>query len=122
MCVVVLSLTKLGIPRRQWPLVTGTSLHAQGRPSFTRCHGSRAFHQLPSEGPHPRPITVVVSKLEPKLEVFPVLEPDANPAPPLEVDVAVDAPRHRDGADEEDFVVREINVYFNPKPLQDHTK
>lgn len=70
----------------------------------------------------PRPITVVVSKLEPKLEAFPVPEPDANPAPPLEVDVAVDTPRHGDGVDEEDFVVREIDVYFNPKPLQDHTK
>jgi DNA-directed RNA polymerase III subunit RPC5 len=70
----------------------------------------------------PRPITVVVSKMEPKLEAFPVPEPDANPAPPLEVDVAVDAPRHGDGADKEDFVVREINVYFNPRPLQDHAK
>jgi DNA-directed RNA polymerase III subunit RPC5 len=73
----------------------------------------------------PRPVPVVVPKPEPEPEAVLVSEPDANPAPPpedtMEVDGAVTL-LDTGGAVEEDFVLREIDVYFNPKPFEDDTQ
>jgi len=63
-----------------------------------------------------------------------VPEPVSSPAPPpeddrvdaMEVDGEGDAAGPGEGAEEEakeeDFVVREIDVYFTPKPFDDDTK
>jgi len=105
-----------------------TSAAAAGAPS-TRFRPRAKGKPKPKPEP-PKPVPVAVPKLEP--EPVPLREPDVNPAVPqedaMEVDRAVevdgtgDAPGLGEGADEEDFVVREIDVYFNPKPLDDDAK
>jgi DNA-directed RNA polymerase-3 subunit RPC5 len=105
-----------------------TSAAAAGAPS-TRFRPRAKGKPRPKPEPR-KPVPVAVPKLEP--EPVPVREPDVNPAvlqeDAMEVDRAVevdgsgDAPGLGDGADEEDFVVREIDVYFNPKPLDDDAK
>ncbi|RLM60983.1 uncharacterized protein C2845_PM14G07830 [Panicum miliaceum] len=96
----------------------------------------------------PKPEPLVVPKSEPEPDPDPEPEPVsvpepwpgpvADPAAPqeddrvdaMEVDGAGDAAGPGEGAaageeaedEEEDFVVREIDVYFNPKPFDDETK
>uniref|UniRef100_K3YLJ5 DNA-directed RNA polymerase III subunit RPC5 n=1 Tax=Setaria italica TaxID=4555 RepID=K3YLJ5_SETIT len=88
----------------------------------------------------PKPVPVAVPKPEPEPEPMPdpasAAEPEpeaANAAPPeddrvdaMEVDGAGDAAgvgeRAEAEEEEEDFVVREIDVYYTPKPFDDDTK
>jgi len=79
---------------------------------------------------------VLKSEPEPDPEPEPVSvpEPVSAPAPPpeddrvdaMDEDVAGDATSPGEvpaaAAEEEDFVVREIDVYFTPKPFDDDTK
>ena len=86
------------------------------------------------EAPKPEPLAVLKSEQEPDPEPEPVPGPVATPAPPpeddrvdaMDVDVAGDATGPGEvpaaAAKEEDFVVREIDVYFTPKPFDDDTK
>ncbi|XP_066330173.1 uncharacterized protein [Miscanthus floridulus] len=101
-----------------------TSAAAAGAPS-TRFRPRAKGKPRPKPEP-PKPVPVAVPKLEPEPEPVPVREPDVNPAVPqedaMEVDGTGDAPGLGEGADEEDFVVREIDVYFSPKPLDDDAK
>jgi DNA-directed RNA polymerase-3 subunit RPC5 len=103
-----------------------TSAAAGGAPSTRFRPKAKGKKPRPKAKP-PKPVPVAVPKPEPEPEpeAVPVPEPDANPAPPpedtMEVDGAVDATGHGEGA-EEDFVVREIDVYFNPKPFEDDTR
>lgn len=75
------------------------------------------------------PPSVAVPKPEPELEpvVIPVALQEDDRGDAMEVDGAGDAAGLGDGVaveeeDEEDFVVREIDVYFTPKPFDDDTK
>ncbi|CAL5011543.1 unnamed protein product [Urochloa decumbens] len=82
----------------------------------------------------PKPVPVAVPKLEPETEPVPELvsAPEPEPEAPLEndrvdameVDGAGDAAGvgERAEAEEEDFVVREIDVYYTPKAFDDDTK
>ncbi|CAL4971480.1 unnamed protein product [Urochloa decumbens] len=82
----------------------------------------------------PKPVPVAVPKPEPAPELVPAPEPEPEPeseaAPEndrvdaMEVDGAGDAAvvGERAEAEEEDFVVREIDVYYTPKPFDDDTK
>lgn len=74
----------------------------------------------PKGKPKPEP------KAEPEPKSEPVTETEAIPAPPKEDgDAAMDVDVAGKGAgpdEEEDFVVREINVYFTPKPFDEDDK
>ncbi|KAK3123420.1 hypothetical protein QOZ80_8AG0630530 [Eleusine coracana subsp. coracana] len=76
----------------------------------------------------PKPKPVPKPESGPKLEPKPEPETEAPPAPAqedggdaMDVDVAgkVVAPEAAEEEDEEDFVVREIDMYFTPKPFDD---
>ncbi|KAF8654908.1 hypothetical protein HU200_061337 [Digitaria exilis] len=111
-----------------------SSVAAAGAPRF-RPRGKGKPRPKP-EAPKPKP--VALPKLEPDPELQPVSasepEPEAAPqAPPedgrvdaMEVDGAGDAAclgeRAEENVEEEDFVVREIDVYYTPKPFDDDTK
>lgn len=110
-----------------------SSAAAAGAPRF-RPRGKGKPRPKP-EPPKPKP--VAVPKREPDPEQEPVLLPEpepeaAPPAPPedghvdaMEVDGAGDAACLGERAEEdveEDFVVREIDVYYTPKPFDDGTK
>nr|CAB3482628.1 unnamed protein product [Digitaria exilis] len=110
-----------------------SSVAAAGAPRF-RPRGKGKPRPKP-EAPKPKP--VAVPKLEPDPEPQPVSvsepEPEAVPqAPPedgrvdaMEVDGAGDAACLGERAEEnveEDFVVREIDVYYTSKPFDDDTK
>jgi DNA-directed RNA polymerase III subunit RPC5 len=103
-----------------------TSAAAGGAPSTRFRPKAKGKPRPKAEPPRPVPVAVPKPEPEPEPEAVPVPEPDANPAPPpedtMEVDGAVDAPGHGEGAVEEDFVLREIDVYFNPKPFEDDTQ
>ncbi|WVZ94090.1 hypothetical protein U9M48_040027, partial [Paspalum notatum var. saurae] len=93
-----------------------------------------------AEAQKPQPVAVPKPETEPEVTPAAPLEDDRDDA--MEVDGAVDAAGLADGAaagdaavvrdgaaataaveeEEEDFVVREIDVYFNPKPFDDDTK
>ncbi|KAK3121424.1 hypothetical protein QOZ80_8BG0652890 [Eleusine coracana subsp. coracana] len=82
--------------------------------------------------PKPKPKPMPKPEPGPKLEPEPERETEVPPAPlqedggdAMDVDVAgkVAAPEaEEDEDDEEDFVVREIDVYFTPKPFDDDGK
>ncbi|RLN04966.1 uncharacterized protein C2845_PM13G08810 [Panicum miliaceum] len=94
--------------------------------------------------PKPEPLVVPKSEPEPDPEPEPVSVPEPGPGPvaapaapqeddrvdAMEVDGAGYAAGPGEGAaaeeeaedEDEDFVVREIDVYFNPKPFDDDTK
>ncbi|XP_039814477.1 uncharacterized protein LOC120677388 isoform X5 [Panicum virgatum] len=110
-----------------------SSAAAAGAPSTRFRPRAKGKPKPKPEAPKPEPLAVPKSELEPDPEPEPVSmpEPVAAPAPPLEddrldameVDGAGDAAGPGDGAAaEEDFVVREIDVYFTPKPFDDDTK
>ena len=110
-----------------------SSAAAAGAPSTRFRPRAKGKPKPKPEAPKPEPLAVPKSELEPDPEPEPVSmpEPVAAPAPPpeddrldaMEVDGAGDAAGPGDGAAaEEDFVVREIDVYFTPKPFDDDTK
>lgn len=78
----------------------------------------------PRPKPEPPNPPVAVPKPEPEPVLVP--EPDVNHDAPLEdamdVDGAGGAPGLGEGADGDDFVVREIDVYYTPKPFDDDAK
>ena len=111
-----------------------SSAAAAGAPSTRFRPRAKGKPKPKPEAPKPEPLAV--AKSEPDPEPEPVPEPLAAPAPPpeddrvdaMEVDGAEDAAGPGEGAEEEaeaeeeDFVVREIDVYFTPKPFDDDTK
>ena len=110
-----------------------SSAAAAGAPSTRFRPRAKGKPKPKPEAPKPEPLAVPKSEPEPDPEPEPVSKPEpvAAPAPPpeddrlnaMEVDGAGDAAGPGDGAAaEEDFVVREIDVYFTPKPFDDDTK
>jgi len=109
-----------------------SSAAAAGAPSTRFRPRAKGKPKPKPEAPKPEPLAV--AKSEPDPEPEPVPEPLAAPAPPpeddrvdaMDVDVAGDATGPGEvpaaAAEEEDFVVREIDVYFTPKPFDDDTK
>ncbi|CAN6277533.1 unnamed protein product [Urochloa humidicola] len=113
-----------------------SSAAAAGAPS-TRFRPRAKGKPKPKPEAH-KPVPVAVPKPEPPPELVPAPEPEpepeAAPAAPsendrvdaMEVDGAGDATAVGERAvaeeEEEDFVVREIDVYYTPKPFDDDTK
>ncbi|KAG2606368.1 hypothetical protein PVAP13_4NG121400 [Panicum virgatum] len=111
-----------------------SSAAAAGAPSTRFRPRTKGKPKPKPEVPKPEPLAVLKSEPEPDPEPEPVPGPVATPAPPpeddrvdaMDEDVAGDATSPGEvpaaAAEEEDFVVREIDVYFTPKPFDDDTK
>jgi DNA-directed RNA polymerase-3 subunit RPC5 len=95
---------------------------------------STRFRPKAKRKPKPVPMAVPISEPVPEPESAAEPEPEAATAAPLEddrldatgVDGAGDGAgvgeRAEAAEEEEDFVVREIDVYYTPKPFDDDTK
>ncbi|CAN6311348.1 unnamed protein product [Urochloa humidicola] len=108
------------------------SAAAAGAPSTRFRPRAKGKPKPKPEPPKPVPVAVPNPKSETEPAPAPETEAVAAPAAPLEndrvdameVDGAGDAAAvgERAEAEEEDFVVREIDVYYTPKPFDDDTK
>ncbi|XP_062191482.1 uncharacterized protein LOC133895286 isoform X2 [Phragmites australis] len=75
---------------------------------------------MPKPVPKPKPEAVPKPETEPELVIETPAPPEDDHVDAMEVDGAGDAADLGEG--EEDFVVREIDVYFTPKPFDEDTK